>query len=96
MLKIKVLFLAVALMFSAVPFAFADEAVVAGQEVTVNINTAQIEDLAVLKGVGESKAKAIITWREENGPFESVEQLLEVKGIGEATLALNRHRITLK
>lgn len=63
---------------------------------TVDINTADAATLAaVLDGVGASKAEAIIAYREEHGPFESVDELAEVKGIGLKTLEKNRERITL-
>ena len=53
----------------------------------VNINTADAETIAAgLHGIGPVKAKAIIEYREENGPFKSVEELLNVKGIGPKTL----------
>ncbi len=52
----------------------------------ININTATIEELVLLKGVGEAKAKAIINYRKENGDFKSVEDLVKVKGIGEKTV----------
>lgn len=51
---------------------------------TINLNTADERDLVRLKGVGEKKAQAIIQWREANGGFKTVEDLLKVKGIGEA------------
>lgn len=63
---------------------------------TVDINTADAATLAaVLDGVGEAKAEAIIAYRDEHGPFESVDELAEVKGIGLKTLEANRDRITL-
>lgn len=66
-------------------------------EGAVNINTASAAELAEsLNGVGMKKAEAIILWREEHGPFTSKEQLLEVKGIGEVTLAKNSDRILLE
>lgn len=61
----------------------------------ININTADVEELTKLKGIGEKKAEAIIAWRKENGNFKTVDQLLEVKGIGEATLAANRENIRI-
>ncbi|PTX64816.1 competence protein ComEA [Melghirimyces profundicolus] len=54
--------------------------------VKINVNTASGEELQELNGVGPSKAEAIIRYREENGPFTSVDQLTEVPGIGEKTL----------
>lgn len=67
---------------------------VATQE-AININTADVEELTKLKGIGQKKAEAIIAWRKENGNFKTVDQLLEVKGIGEATLANNREIIRI-
>ncbi|MDO7895458.1 ComEA family DNA-binding protein [Pseudomonas citrulli] len=46
-----------------------------------------------LTGVGEAKAKAIVAYRESNGPFSSVDELLEVKGIGKAILDRNRDKL---
>ena len=62
----------------------------------VSINKADVEELAeVLVGVGLKKAEAIVTYRTEIGKFESVEQLIEVKGIGEKTLEKNKDKIIL-
>ncbi|MEY4588355.1 MAG: hypothetical protein RL497_431 [Pseudomonadota bacterium] len=62
----------------------------------VNINTADAENLAaVLDGVGIKKAEAIVAYREQNGKFTSPEQLLEVKGIGKATLDKNKDKIKI-
>ncbi len=62
----------------------------------LNINTASAEQLArIMKGVGIKKARAIIRYRKQHGPFTRLEQLLLVKGIGPKTLARNRHRLTL-
>jgi len=46
-----------------------------------------------LAGVGETKAKAIVAYRDANGPFASVDELLEVKGIGKAILDRNRDKL---
>lgn len=63
----------------------------------LNINNATAEQLAmVMSGVGDSKAEAIVAYREANGPFESIEQLVEVKGIGPALLNKNRVLIQAK
>lgn len=60
----------------------------------VNINTADAETLSSqLVGVGETKAQAIITYREANGPFKSAADLANVKGIGEGTLMKNADNI---
>lgn len=53
----------------------------------VNINTAKKEELMTLPGIGETKALAIIAYRQENGPFSSVEELKEVEGIKEAVFS---------
>ena len=52
----------------------------------VNLNSADLAALDTLPGVGPVTAEAIVSWREDNGGFTSVEELLEVDGIGEATL----------
>ena len=53
----------------------------------VDINTAGLDELQRLTGVGPALAQRIIDYREEHGPFRTAEDLLEVQGIGEATLA---------
>ena len=63
----------------------------------VNINTADAKTLAAeLEGVGPALAAAIIRDREENGPYESAEQLARVKGIGERVLENNKDNILVK
>jgi competence protein ComEA len=63
----------------------------------VNINSADAQTLAAnLKGVGEVRAAEIVRHRETYGPFASAEELIEVKGIGQSTLDLNRDVITLE
>ena len=53
----------------------------------VNLNTATADELDTLPGVGPATAQAILAYRQEHGSFSSVDQLLEVSGIGEKTLA---------
>ena len=68
-----------------------------GQSQTVNINAADAETISqALAGVGHSRARAIVEYRDEFGPFFSVDDLLEVKGIGPSIVAKNRDRITLE
>jgi competence protein ComEA len=62
----------------------------------VNINTADAETIAKsLDGIGLAKAKAIVSYREEHGPFKSVDDLAQVSGIGQATLQKNHDAILL-
>lgn len=61
----------------------------------INLNTATAEQLDTLPGVGPVTARAILGWREENGRFSSVDDLLEVKGIGDATLSELRDLVTV-
>ncbi len=61
----------------------------------VNVNIASIEELTLLPGIGESRAKAIVAMREDRGGFGSVDELVEVKGIGEAMLAKLRPYVSL-
>lgn len=63
---------------------------------TININTADIETLASLNGIGQSKAEAIVAYRDTNGPFQSSNDLTNVKGIGERTVAKNAERLTVE
>jgi competence protein ComEA len=64
--------------------------------VVINLNQASVEELASqLKGIGRKRAQAIVDYREKQGRFISVEQLVEVPGIGAAMLEQNRSRLTL-
>ncbi|WP_333890318.1 ComEA family DNA-binding protein [Atlantibacter subterraneus] len=70
----------------------ADEA----EERTVSINNASAEELAsALNGVGMKKAQAIVNYRDENGPFKSVEDLKQVPGMGNSLVERNLARIKL-
>ena len=76
---IKAILLSLALSFSA----FAAD--------TVNLNTADAATIAAkLNGIGMAKAEAIVAYREAHGPFRSVDQLAEVKGVGLKTVEKNR------
>ena len=60
----------------------------------VNVNTADAETLSeALQGVGPSKARAIVEYRQKHGPFRSPDDLSLVQGIGERTVELNRANI---
>ena len=60
----------------------------------VNVNTATAEELEQLPGIGASRARAVIEAREARGGFDSVDELVEVKGIGEASLEKLRPHLT--
>ena len=65
-------------------------------EELVNINTADAETLAAgIKWVGPVKAEAIIEYREQHGPFQFVDELTLVKGIGQKTVDMNRDVLTV-
>ena len=61
----------------------------------ININTASAEQLTALNGIGEAKAAPIIEHRKAHGPFKSVDQLVEVKGIGLKLVEKNRDMMTV-
>lgn len=61
----------------------------------IDINVADAAALAALNGVGQSKAEAIVEYRKANGPFRTIEDLANVKGLGPATLDRNRDRLTV-
>lgn len=61
----------------------------------ININTAPAGELVKLSGIGETKAAAIIKYRNENGGFKSVDEIVKVSGIGEKTLENIRDFITI-
>ena len=90
-MKHNALLATLVLLFSlATGFAYANEAE------TININTADVATLASLNGIGEAKAQAIITYREENGPFSATEELAKVKGIGAHTVEKNAERLAVE
>ena len=61
----------------------------------ININTATIEQITTLSGIGESKAKAIIEYRTKNGPFKTQEDIMNVSGIGESAYNKIKDSITV-
>lgn len=62
----------------------------------IRINTATLAELEQLNGIGPSKAEAIIRYREEHGPFRTLEEIAQVPGIGDKTLEKFREQITLQ
>lgn len=77
-----------ALLFTGLAFA-----VHAADDQPVDINSADVVALSSLDGIGETRARAIIEYREQNGGFNHVDELVKVSGIGLATLERNRERI---
>ena len=62
----------------------------------LDLNQATKEQLMALPGIGPALAQRIVAWREEHGPFASLDELLEVPGIGEELLATLRPLVTVK
>ena len=68
---------------------------IAQQPASVDINSADVATLVKhVKGIGSKKAEAVIQYREANGPFNSVEDLSMVRGIGKKIVDANRHILT--
>ena len=63
---------------------------------TVNINTATLEELQTIKGIGKKKAEAILQYRKEHGSFRTKEDLLQVKGIGKKALEAIKSQVTFQ
>lgn len=77
--------------------AYAQGGVATTQQASVNINTADAKSLAAgLRGIGASKAADIVKYRETYGPFASVDELAEVKGVGKSTIDKNRNVLILE
>ncbi len=88
--RILVVSFALALVMSLVPGLWAEEAA------KVNINTASVEELTQLEGVGPNYAKRIVEYREANGPFGHVEDIMKVQGIGAKTFEANKDKMTIE
>ena len=65
-------------------------------EEKVNINTAGLEELMTLKGVGESRARAIIEYREQQGAFETPEDIMNISGIKEGVFSKIKDQIAVR
>ncbi len=66
-----------------------------GRVERIDLNTATVSELTALNGIGTNRAEAIVRYRDAHGPFSSVEELLNVPGIGEGILNDIRNDITL-
>jgi len=62
----------------------------------ININTADAATLQLIHGIGESRAKAIIAYRDEHGPFKTVDELVNIPGIGIKTLESMREQVKVE
>jgi competence protein ComEA len=62
----------------------------------ININKATIDQLTEIKGIGQSYAKGIVAYREKNGPFKKIEDIKEVKGIGDKLFEKIKDQITVE
>ena len=65
------------------------------QDNRININTADEAQLTTLTGIGATRAQAIIAYREENGPFAAIEDIMNVQGIKEGTFAKIKDEIVV-
>lgn len=61
----------------------------------ININSASVEELVKLKGIGLKKAEAIVNYRNKNGAFKSLDDLLNIKGVGVKIISDNKTLLTL-
>jgi competence protein ComEA len=68
----------------------------AGDAGKINLNKATAAELSQLKGIGMKYAERIVQYRDKNGPFKNVEDLLNVQGIGPKTLEKNKGRIIVE
>jgi competence protein ComEA len=62
----------------------------------VNLNTATLEELMTLDGIGQKVAERILSFRDKNGPFQNPEDLMMVKGVGEKIFEANRSKIVVQ
>lgn len=86
---IKTLFISAVLLCSTA--ALAEDA-----QPKVDLNTASTEQLSSLEGIGKAKAEAIVRYRSEHGKFNSIEELKNVRGIGQSILDKNRAALALE
>ena len=70
-------------------------AAMAADDTRIDLNTATVEQLMTLDRIGEVVAQRIVAYRDQNGPFGAVEDLMKVKGVGEKVFDRNKDRITV-
>ncbi len=75
-------------------FLLAPVALMAGDK--INLNTATLAELSKMKRIGSVYAQRIIDYREKNGPFEKIEDIMKVKGVGKKTYAANKDIMTVE
>ncbi|MGW9129138.1 ComEA family DNA-binding protein, partial [Paenibacillus chitinolyticus] len=66
------------------------------QEPSINVNTASEEELTTLPGIGQARAKAILSYRTQKGGFRSVEELKEIEGIGDKMFERIKDRVRIQ
>jgi len=95
--KLVVLTMAVALVVVIAPGLFATDMEKISDDVAkININTASVDELTQLKYIGPELAERIVKYRTEHGPFEQVEDITKVKGIGAKALDVNKAILTVE
>ncbi|ALS97740.1 ComEA family DNA-binding protein [Lacimicrobium alkaliphilum] len=68
---------------------------VAATQAVINLNTASAKELMSLPGIGKKKAEAIIQYRDENGGFHSIDDLIKVQGVGKKSMDALRGKISV-
>jgi len=63
--------------------------------VTININTASVKELDALPGIGTKTAELIVEYRQKNGPFKKIEELMNVRGVGEKSFLKLKPQLTV-
>jgi competence protein ComEA len=83
------------LLAAAVPEARAQQPATATKAATIDLNSASVSDLESLPGVGRRTAERIIEYRQKNGSFKKIEELMNVKGIGEKSFLKLKPLVTV-